>query len=167
MSTVTTAIESSTFIRISFAAPHDNSNSILEYEILIKQKNGVYSELTAECDGSIALIRTQQYCDVSMATLRLAPYSLVFNDVVVAKAAARNLIGWSAYSVPNLVGGLIKTPPIKMTTPLRNSATSESQIVLTWAALTNDNTGGDIIDSYHLQWDSGIGGTSSWTNLKG
>jgi len=58
MSAVTTALESITYVRISWSAPHDNSNAIIEYEILIKQKDGTYSELTAECDGSLAAIIT-------------------------------------------------------------------------------------------------------------
>jgi len=38
--TVTTAVESSTFVRISWVAPSDNSDSITSYEVLIQQKDG-------------------------------------------------------------------------------------------------------------------------------
>lgn len=60
----------------------------------------------------------------------------------------------------------MKSPPAKMSLPTRDAATSETQLVVNWAALTGDSTGGDVIDSYHLQWDSNTNGVA-WTDLKG
>jgi hypothetical protein len=88
MSALTKAVESDTYIRISWSSPYNNSNDIDAYQILIKQADGTYSELIAECNGALLAIITQQYCDVQMSTLRAAPYSLVYSDLVVAKASA-------------------------------------------------------------------------------
>lgn len=38
---------------------------------------------------------------------------------------------------------------------VRDSSTNESQLVLTWSALTTDaDKGGDAIDSYNVQWSA-------------
>ena len=42
-----------------------------------------------------------------MSILTSSPYSLTYNTLVVAKAAAMNNIGWSDYSLPNPAGAYI------------------------------------------------------------
>jgi hypothetical protein len=59
------------------------------------------------------------------------------------------------------------TVPVTMGSPTEDSATSSTQIVLTWAELTSTvDTGGTTITSYELAWDGGTGDTS-WPALKG
>jgi hypothetical protein len=58
------------------------------------------------------------------------------------------------------------TVPVTMGTPVEDSSTSSTQIVLTWAELTSTvEIGGTAITSYELSWDAGTG--SSWAALKG
>lgn len=58
-----------------------------------------------------------RYCLVPMTTLRAAPYSLQYADLVVAVLRARNAIGWSQWSAENGVGALIQTEPFSVSTP--------------------------------------------------
>ena len=91
-------------VRISWVAPNSNGADIFEYEVLIKESDGDFSENTAYCDGSDAAIVTRRYCDIPMSILRLSPYSLAYNAVVYAKVSARNTIGWNTASILNTVG---------------------------------------------------------------
>jgi hypothetical protein len=53
-----------------------------------------------------------------------------------------------------------------MTAPTSGSQTTESQIEVTWTAMTAPSNGGSAILSYHLQWDAGTSGTT-WTDVVG
>src|SRR5437762_1734809 len=53
-----------------------------------------------------------------------------------------------------------------MSAPVSGSSTSESQIEVTWSALTTPSNGGSTITSYNLQWDSGSAGVT-WTDVVG
>ncbi len=107
MTAVTTQIVDSVNIRISWAKPYENSETIDAYKILILQTNGVYSELMDHCNGSNDVIILQKYCDIPMLNLRALPYSLSQNALVVAKASAKNIFGWAQFSVPNVDGARI------------------------------------------------------------
>jgi len=63
-------------------------------------------ENTQWCDGSqYDGQSTELYCDVPVKeVLRLQPYSLAFNELVVAKVQAYNARGWSDFSPINVVG---------------------------------------------------------------
>ena len=107
--TVTTTIEN-LYVKISWDEPDDQSSAIVEYEILIKHKDGVFSEQVGQfCQGSDVAIVNYRYCHVPLqSVLREAPYSLEYTDLVVAKVRARNLIGWAnEYSDENTAGALI------------------------------------------------------------
>jgi hypothetical protein len=55
-----------------------------------------------------------------------------------------------------------------MILPTRGSDTTESELQVDWSDLTTTTeTGGSAILTYHLQWDAGVGGTSSWVDLIG
>lgn len=55
---------------------------------------------------------------------------------------------------PIYTGKTIAGPPIKMETPQQGTQTSASQIEVTWEALKYvEQTGGDHIISYDLEWD--------------
>ena len=54
-----------------------------------------------------------------------------------------------------------------MATPTENAATSASQIVVDWTALTTtEDTGATPIRSYILQWDKNSSGTN-WYSIVG
>jgi hypothetical protein len=74
----------------------------------------VFSEQTGQfCQGSDPAIVNLLYCYVPVqSVLRQPPYSLEYNEMVVAKVKARNSIGWAAsYSTPNTVGALVQVLP--------------------------------------------------------
>ena len=108
MSPVTTSIPVGlSVVRIAWAAPADNNQPISSYEILIREQGGATFSASAACDGANAGVLAAAYCDVPLATLRAAPYNLVFGDLVVAKARAVNSHGPGTYSQPNTVGASI------------------------------------------------------------
>lgn len=89
-------------VKIEWTAPFANYRDVTSYRILIKTKAGDYIERTDLCNGvAQASVR---FCLVDMHSLRLSPFSLVFDDLVQAKVLARNERGWSAESDPNTVG---------------------------------------------------------------
>ena len=53
-----------------------------------------------------------------------------------------------------------------MNTPVRGENTLDSQMHIKWAGLINDETGGSVVLSYHLQWDRGSNGVV-WYDLIG
>mmetsp|Transcript_29136 Transcript_29136/g.28198 ORF Transcript_29136/g.28198 Transcript_29136/m.28198 type:complete len:86 (-) Transcript_29136:2046-2303(-) len=85
MAVLTTAIESNTFVRISWDNPADNSEAITKYKIVIKQSDGTYSEDLTNCNGATIPV-AQEYCDVPMATLWAAPFSLPYGTLIQVKA---------------------------------------------------------------------------------
>jgi len=165
MAAVTTSVQGTTDVRISWAAPDFNSEALTGYKILIKQNDGSFSEDTTNCVGTDPTIMSQLYCDVPMSTLRASPYSLTYGALVVAKAYATNSIGNGGISPENSSGATIQTPPTQMATPQRGASTTESSLHVTWSALSSPaDTGGAVIDSYNIQWDKG---TSTWEDLGG
>jgi hypothetical protein len=93
---ITTTI-SDIYVKLSWDLPSERSSTIVEYEILIAATDGTtFTEETSHCEGSLAAVVSARYCHVPMATLRAAPFSLVYDQLIVAKIRARNAIGWSA-----------------------------------------------------------------------
>lgn len=92
--------------RISWQVPFDNYQQITRYEILIAGHNGTdFFETTSYCDGSDPATMLQMYCDVPVKTvLRVAPYSLVFDELIQVKVRALNSRLWSDYSEVNVLG---------------------------------------------------------------
>lgn len=60
---------------------------------------------------------TARYCHVPMSVLRVAPYNLQYNELVVAKVRAKNTVGWSAQSSPNVAGAAVQTEPFQTSAP--------------------------------------------------
>jgi hypothetical protein len=86
-----------------------------------------------------------------MATLRAAPYNLVYGNSILARVQSHNERGWSGYSADSTTFATIQTEPVAMTAPARGSTTSETQIEVTWTALTTlSDRGGATILSYNL-----------------
>lgn len=153
-------------VRISWSLPNTNGAGIEEYVILIKQADGDFTEETTYCAGAQPAIVDERACEVPLSVLRDTPYSLLYNDVVVATVRSRNSNGWSGDSTPNFEGARILTEPVQMAAPFRGTSTTESQIHVKWVALEGDEIRGSTISSYHLQWDKGTDGVT-WFDLSG
>ena len=123
MSTVTTSIGINGDVQITWAQPNDNSDPITAYKIEIQLLNGSWLQDTTDCNGSSSIIMSQMYCVVPMSTLT-STYSLVFGDLVVARASAYNVNGWGLPSIPNTSGATIRQIPVQMADPTRGSLTS-------------------------------------------
>jgi hypothetical protein len=109
----------------------------------------------------------QLSCQFPMSVFTSQPYNYVLGDVIVFRVSAYNANGWSDPSEENTSGATAKTTPAAMNAPVRDASSSESQIVVTWTALSGDaETGGASILSYILEWDEGSGG-ADWEVLTG
>ena len=79
-------------------------------------------------------------CSIPFTTLRAAPYSLSYGNLVQARVRAKNFIGFGAFSQENIVGAAVQTEPAQITSlSVNNALSSIESIGLTWdALLTND-----------------------------
>jgi hypothetical protein len=154
-----------TAVKIYWQAPADNSDPITEYQILIRKAGGAeYAEELTYCDGADATIAAARQCFVPLTTLRGAVFSLVYGDLVVARARARNSLGYGQYSQPNVLGATVQTEPTQMAAPTM-VGTSLSFVAIAWLALAGDDTGGAAIESYHAQY--ALAGSGAWSDLLG
>jgi hypothetical protein len=102
-----------------------------------------------------------------MSVLLGADYSLVRGDLVRAQVRAHNLYGYGSLSDVNTAGVLVQTAPAQVTGVTVGSATSETQVELSWSALTTAaETGGAAILSYNVEWDAGAA-DGNWVSLIG
>lgn len=76
---------------IEWDLPHHNGSPLLYYSVEIHNNAGDFTAVT--CQDSLGLS-----CQVSMADLMQAPYSLVFKQVITARVKATNLIGEGDWS---------------------------------------------------------------------
>jgi len=166
MAAVTVAVDN-VYAKISWTQPAINGATITAYKIVIAQSDGTtYTESTTYCDGTDSGILAQKYCLVPMSALTASPYSLARGTLVKAKAQAQNSKGWSTLSAANTAGASVQTPPDKMAVPTSGGSLSETQVSVSWAALTSPTNGDSTILSYNLQWDNNTNG-SNWYDLIG
>ena len=93
-------------IKISWVAPHDNSDEITGYEVRIYSypglTQGTFTErdyfTIAECDAEVEPVFSQMYCYVPVTSLRSEPYVLLLGEEINVIARAKNSFGWGDYS---------------------------------------------------------------------
>lgn len=153
----TTVPANSVDVKIYWNAPTTTTGFTVDsYQILIKKSDNTYYEDLTYCDGSTPAVVTNRYCLVPMSILRAAPYSLAYGNSVIAQVRSHNSRGWSSLSPDSTTVATVATEPTQMASPAKGSSTSESQIQVTWTALSTAlTTGGSTVLSYNLQWDSG------------
>jgi hypothetical protein len=74
----TTAISGSS-VRITWSKPDEHGSAITAYRIVVQTATLDYLEDTDHCDGRLPEIVLARACEIPLATLRAAPFSLVFN----------------------------------------------------------------------------------------
>mmetsp|Transcript_21722 Transcript_21722/g.16028 ORF Transcript_21722/g.16028 Transcript_21722/m.16028 type:complete len:143 (-) Transcript_21722:59-487(-) len=100
-------------------------------------------------------------CFISYSDLASTIFTLSLADPIQAKVAAWNAMGWSDYASGS--GDILRTAPLAPpTNPGQGSATSESQVEVTWSAVTNADAGWDTVTAYYVYWDTG---SSNWALL--
>lgn len=148
-----------TFVQIDWTDTNINFATITAYKIFIITSSGTYVENTNICDGSRSTIVTAQRCRFLMSALWVSPHTLTRGSDIRAKVQSINIRGSSPLSSASDLGQLVMTVPDQISSPIRNSATSISQIVITWSPLVSPANGGSAITSYYLEWDDGSTGT--------
>lgn len=157
--------------RVSVIAPFSGGAgvAISGYQVEFKVKGGSsYQPIAADCDGTQASFVTNLYCDVNLASLVVAPFSLVLGDEVIVRVRALNVLGpATAYSADSTGGGVIVTiPQAPALAPARfESGCTQTGVAINMPAVTGaSERGGLPITSYQLEWDQGSG---SWAVLVG
>jgi hypothetical protein len=129
------------------------------YEVLFRASDGTYGAV-AECDGASSDFAANLRCDVDLASLTAAPFSLALADEVVAKARAVNELGPGPYSADSSGGGAIVTLPASPAEgPTRHDpGCTETQITIHLPTLSGGAaTGGLPLLAYELEWGQGGG----------
>ena len=109
---------------ISWQLPADKGSAIIEYQIVIMTSDGVtFSQELTYCNGADASIVSSRSCLVPLTTLRDAPFSLEYPDLIVAKVRSRNINGWSVFSEVNTDGAHFYTEPVTVGVPKRGILT--------------------------------------------
>lgn len=93
-----------TNVKLSWSAnTSDNGSEITEYEVQIQTKDGAFIH-DQNCDGTDTAIIMDKQCLIPMEVFTLDPYLLVQGDLIVAIVKARNSVGTSDFSYPNIIG---------------------------------------------------------------
>lgn len=161
LSVSTTVDDATGKLKISWLPPSSNGDSITEYKVEIAETLlATYYAESTYCPGTSTTLLQNLYCLVPMTALTALPYSYGVNRVVVVRISAKNSYGFGATSTPNTSGARVRTVPVAPTTPTVGSIASDTQVQITWTALTfGDNTGQVAITAYELYGDNGSGGT--------
>lgn len=93
-------------------------------------------------------------CSIPVSTLT-GTYAYPFDALVLVRVSARNTWGFGTPGY-NLGSARIRSKPVQMADPIITSY-SDSQIVVSWTALTGTDTGNSPITSYNLYWNDGTG----------
>ena len=163
---VTTQV-SDTNIVISWDAPAINLAQITYYDIQIKIDDSTnYSNENTYCNGSSETIVNNTQCTIPMTVLRASPFNLDLRDSVTAKVAAGSIYGLGDFSTDGN-GATIQTEPIAISTIERNNAsTTESQLAITWTALSPPDDGDSSVLLYEVQYrfsvESYVDGTNTY-----
>jgi hypothetical protein len=80
------------------------------------------------------------------------PLLLVQGDLIVAKVRARNSIGWGDISDTNTGGQTTQQKPISPTAAPILISQAETALTVTMPEITDTDTGGSDILTYHLQY---------------
>jgi hypothetical protein len=136
--------------------PIANGYVIHEYKIYILESDGVtYTQESVECDGTSSDVVTHRQCEISLLTLRSAPYNLVQGDSIYAKLISINTYGESIMSEAGngAVIQLVPEPPIN----LLNDPTTTSDVVIRFTWDQGLNNGGVPVIDYAVYYDQATG----------
>lgn len=111
VATITTENDG-TDVVIRWSAPINNFAVITSYSLQVLETDGkTYADANTYCDEDADAILSARKCTISLTELRAAPFSLTYNQVIVARVRSVNMYGTSDYSQPNVLGATIRTEP--------------------------------------------------------
>jgi hypothetical protein len=99
--------------------------------------------------------------------LRDEPYNLVLGQTIIALVEAKNIIGYSEASDPNIGDADLRTEPLSPITLVTRVeiGTTDTEITVYYELFTDITlTGGSDLISLELWYDQGIG---NWVSLHG
>jgi hypothetical protein len=101
-------------VLIAWDAPYENGSAITQYSIEILDSSDLWNQ-AAECDGSLASVVAARQCVVPMDTLT-SLYGYQFDELVLVRISATNLLGQGPWSGSNSEGAKIRARPAQMET---------------------------------------------------
>lgn len=160
---VTTTVSGKNVL-IQWSPSSDNFDTVIRFNIEIKDYTGLWVHSIQTCDGSSVQIRQDNQCSVPLITL-INVYNLQQGNNVEVRVSATNTIGTSNYTYA--VGVWIQTVPMVPVAPTLGQNSSYQHIQVVWQQITDITlTGGLPILSYRLDWDAGTN-QAVWTTLVG
>lgn len=102
-----------------------------------------------------------------MSVLREEPYNLVAGQTIIALVEAKNIIGFSVPSDPNIGDAELRTEPLSPTSLVTRveDGTTDTEIKVYYELFTDKlTTGGSPLISLDVWYDQGIG---NWVSLQG
>lgn len=149
-------VQDGLFSELSWNIPAANGADVESFEIVIQ---GVSTGFAASdtCTGDDPALTE---CQVAYSELTGADFGLELGDLIVVQVRAINEIGSGPFSVLNDSGDIVRTVPRSPPDALEEGpSTDDSQIEVTWSALSGIDTGYDSITRYTVFWDNGSSGT--------
>ncbi|CDW74138.1 pa14 multi-domain protein [Stylonychia lemnae] len=152
--TVTTSIDPATGgVQIVWGTPNANGGTISKYKIEINNYVTTTSwTVSSSCDGTSAIVKSAQSCIIPMSELTTT-YQYAFDKLVLVRVSSTNEFGDST-SITNLGTARTRSAPDIMAAPSITSS-SDTQIIVSWTALTGDATGNSPTTAYTLYWNKG------------
>jgi hypothetical protein len=93
--TITTT-NANELVTVAWDEPVNNGYAVHAYKFFFLQKDGVtFTEESTDCDGTNPQTVASRQCQIALATLVTAPYSLVQGDSIWVKIVAINVYGES------------------------------------------------------------------------
>jgi hypothetical protein len=89
-----TVTNDDTSVIIDWTAPSDNGAEITGYKILIRESDDVtFTQESVSCESTNPTLLSTTQCEVPIATLTAAPYSLTIGEGIFVKVVATNSKG--------------------------------------------------------------------------
>lgn len=131
---------------------------VTRYQLLLRNKDGSFSEHKDYCDGSSAAVMEERTCYIPMARVPELT-GLGKQDIIQAKVAAINRLCQGPFSPMNLAGQRIGSCPAKMQRPYTSEReVTTTEIKLNWARA--EASADQRITEYEVQWQSCV--TTTW-----
>lgn len=132
-------------VKVSWTLPSDNGSPIIAYKVFVKEIGSpIYTQESADCDGALATVISNQYCHIDISTL-IASYNLDGGDSIYAKVVAVNSYGETAQSEEGNGAYYTRVPDIPINLAQDVALRTSTDEGITWSDGVN-NGGVPIID---------------------